>query len=81
MQLTCVLRIQKAAFCEESFVFTCLTYRAFGTGWSTNSIARKASQMSKVHASSHEYPHVEKIKNLHEQNFKGEASDKQLAIE
>ena len=27
--------------------------------------------MSKVWASSHEYPHVEKIKNLCEQNFKG----------
>ena len=31
----------------------------------------KANQMSKVCASSHEYPHVEKIKNLCEQNFKG----------
>ena len=40
----------------------------------------KSSQMSKVHAtgSSHKYPHVEKIKNLHEQNFKGEANNKQL---
>ena len=27
--------------------------------------------MSTVCASSHEYPHVEKIKNLCEQNFKG----------
>ena len=27
--------------------------------------------MSKVCASSHEYSHVEKIKNLREQNFKG----------
>ena len=45
----------------------------FGTGQSTNSLARimKANQMSKVCASSHEYPHVEKIKNLCEQNFKG----------
>ena len=35
----------------------------FGTGQSMNSMARimKASQMSKVCASSHEYPHVEKI--------------------
>ena len=34
----------------------------FGTGQSTNSIARimKANQMSKVCASSHEYPHAEK---------------------
>ena len=31
----------------------------------------KANQMSKVCAGSHEYPHVEKIKNLCEQNFKG----------
>ena len=42
-------------------------------GQSTNSMARimKANQMSKVCATSHEYPHVEKIKNLCEQNFKG----------
>ena len=35
----------------------------FGTGQSMNSMARimKASQMSKVCASSHEYPHVDKI--------------------
>ena len=34
----------------------------FGTGQSTNSMARimKANQMSKVCASTHEYPHVEK---------------------
>jgi len=31
----------------------------------------KASQMSKVRASSHEYPDAEEIKNLCEQNFKG----------
>ena len=38
-----------------------------------NSMARimKANQMSKVCASSHEYPHVEKIKNLCKQNFQG----------
>ena len=41
----------------------------------------KASQMSKVRASSHEYPHVEKIKNLREQNLKGEADIKQLDSE
>ena len=34
--------------------------------------------MSKVLASSHEYPHVEKMKNLREKNFKGEANNKQL---
>ena len=45
----------------------------FGKGQSTNSMVRimKANQLSKVCASSHEYPHVETIKNLHEQNFKG----------
>ena len=37
----------------------------------------KASQMSKVCASSHEYLHVKKNKNLREQNFKGEANNKQ----
>jgi len=36
--------------------------------------------MSKVLASSHEYPDVEKIKDVHEQNFKGEAYNNQLAI-
>ena len=42
-------------------------------GQSTNSMARimKANQMSNVCATSHEYAHVEKIKNLCEQNFKG----------
>ena len=45
----------------------------FRTGQSTKSMAKimKANQMSKVCAGSHEYPHVEKIKNLCEQNFKG----------
>jgi len=37
--------------------------------------------MSKVRASSHKYPDVEKIKNLCEQNFKGEANNKQLDSE
>ena len=37
--------------------------------------------MSKVCARSHEYPHVKKIKNLREQNFKGEANNKQLDSE
>ena len=31
--------------------------------------------MSKVRASSNEYPHVEKTKCLREQNFKGEANN------
>ena len=34
----------------------------------------KASQMSKVRASSLEYPDVEEIKNLREQNFKGHST-------
>ena len=39
------------------------------------------SQMSTVKASSHKYPHVEKIKHLREQNFEGEANNKQLDSE
>ena len=34
--------------------------------------------MSKVRASSHKYPDVNKIKTLCEQNFKGQAYNKQL---
>ena len=37
--------------------------------------------MSKVRASSHEYPVVEKIKKLREQNFKGQAYNSQLDSE
>ena len=37
--------------------------------------------MNKVRASSQEYPHVVKIKNLREQNFKGEANNTQLDSE
>ena len=37
--------------------------------------------MSKVCASSHEYPNVEKIKNFREQNFKGEANNKEMDSE
>ena len=47
----------------ESFVFTCLTYRnvqRFRIRPGHEFYGSKASQMSKVHASSHEYPHVEK---------------------
>ena len=47
----------------ESFVFTCLTYRnvqRFRNGPVHQFYGLKASQMSKVHAISHEYPHVEK---------------------
>ena len=45
-------------------------------GRSTN-VFLKASQMNEIHASSNEYPHIEKIKNVREQNFKGEANNKQ----
>ena len=47
----------------ESFVFTCLTYRNvqhFQKGPAHEFYGLKASQMSKVRASSHAYPHVEK---------------------
>ena len=47
----------------ESFVFTCLTYRNVQRfrNWPVHEFyGLKASQMSKLCASSHEYPHVEK---------------------
>ena len=47
----------------ESFVFACLTYRnveRFRNGPVHEFYGLKVNQMSKVHASSHEYPHVEK---------------------
>ena len=74
-------QLQNAAFCRESFVFTCLVYKnvqRFRNKLVHEFYGLKASQMSKVCASSHEYPHVEKIKNLRKQNFKGEANNKQL---
>jgi len=57
-------QLQNTLFCKESFVFACLTtvHKFYGL---------QASQMSKVRSSSHEYPDVEEIKNLCEQNFKG----------
>ena len=51
----------------ESFVFTCLTYRniqCFRDGPVHEFYGLKASQMSKVCASSHEYPHVEKSRTF-----------------
>ena len=67
MRLTHVLflRVQKAAFCKESFVVACLTYKnvqCFWNGPVHKFYDLKASQMSKVRAtcSSHRYPHVEK---------------------
>jgi len=68
----------------ESFVFACLTYKnvqRFRNGLVHKFYGLKASQMCKVRASSHEYPDVEKIRNLHEQNLKGEANNKQLDSE
>ena len=47
----------------ESFVCTCLTYENIQRFWNGpvhEFYGLKANQMSKVHASSHEYPHVEK---------------------
>ena len=44
----------------ESFVFTRLTYRNVQRFCFHEFYGLKASQMSKVRASSHEYPHVEK---------------------
>ena len=55
----------------------------FGTGQSMNSMARimNTNRMSKVCASSREYPHVEKkIKNLREQNFKGTVAQTTVII-
>ena len=68
----------------ESFVFTCLTYKSvqrFRNGPVHEFCGLKASQMCRVRASSHEYPDVEKIDNLYEQNLKGEAYNKQLNSE
>ena len=86
MRLNCVLvlceqQLQNAAFCKESFVFTCLVYKyvqRFRNEPVHEFYGLKASQMTRVRASSHEYPHVEKIKNLREQNFKVEENNKQL---
>ena len=44
----------------ESFVFTCLTNKNVQRFRYGPVYGLKASQMSKVRASSHEYPHVEK---------------------
>ena len=69
-ELNCVLvhnNYRNVVVCEESFVLACLTtvHEFYGL---------KACQMSKVRASSHEYPDVEEIKNLSEQNFKGHST-------
>ena len=74
MRLHCVLVLceQQSAFYKESFVFTCLTYgnvQCFRNGPVHDIYGLKASQMRKVRASSHKYPHIENIKDLREQNF------------
>ena len=78
-------QLQNAVFCTESFVSACVTHKNvqhFRNGLVNKFYGLKASQLSKVCASSHEYlAHVEKIKNLHEQNFKDEANNKQLDSE
>ena len=69
----CKQQLQNAAFCKESFVFTCLVYKnvqRFQNELVHKFYSLKASQMSKVLAISHEYSQVEKIKNLPEENFK-----------
>ena len=71
MFLSLANKLQNATFCKESSVFTCLTYKnvqRFHNGLVHEFYGLKASQMSKVCASSHEYPHVENIKNFCEQN-------------
>ena len=70
MRLNCVLVLcenqsQNAAFCKESFVYICLTYKYVQHFQNGPVDELKTSQMSKVPSSSHKYPHVEKIKNLH----------------
>ena len=62
----------------ESLLFTCLTYRnvqRFRNGPVRELYGLKASKVSKVRASSHEYPHVEisKIFGNRIENFKGTA--------
>ena len=55
--------VQKIVTECESFAFTCLTYRnvqRFRNGPVHEFYGLKASQRSNVHASSHEYPYVEK---------------------
>ena len=58
-----IISCSRSSLRFESFVITCLTYRnaqRFRNGPVHEFYGLKASQMSKVRASSHEYPHVEK---------------------
>ena len=55
--------IQNAAFCKESFVFSCRTYKSVQRFWNGpvhEFYGLKTGQMGKIGASCHEYPHVEK---------------------
>ena len=66
-------QLQNAAFCLKSFIFTCLTYKnvqCFWNGPVHKFYGLKASQTSKVCASSHEYPHVEKNQESSRTGFK-----------
>ena len=59
--------------CFESFVFTCLTCKnvqRFRNGPVHEFYGLKASQMRKVRASSHEYPHIEKSRIFGNRNSK-----------
>ena len=59
--------------CFESFVFTCLTCKnvqRFRNGPVHEFYGLKAGQKSKVRASSHEYPHIEKSKIFGNRNSK-----------
>ena len=88
MRLHCVLvlceqQLQNAAFCKESFVFTCLVYKyvqRFQNEPVHEFYGLKASQMSKIRASYHKNPHGEKIKNLRGKKFKVEATKKNLLV-
>ena len=73
--------IRSCSRSSQKLIFTCLTCKnvqRLRNGPVHEFYGLKASQMSKVRASSHEYLHVEKIKNLCEQNLKG-AGGKQQA--
>ena len=67
MRLNRVLVLRREQRAKNSYrmwklCFTCLTYRNVQRFWNGpvhDSYGLKASQMSKVHASSQEYPHVE----------------------
>ena len=77
--------LQNAAFCKESFVFTCLIYKnvqRFQNGPVQEFYGLKASQMEKLVLVVMNTHILKKIKHLRKQNSKGEANtDKQLDSE